>query len=369
MSYLSLILRFGFWYPDVVFIDGVSAPILLLRLTRLPVLFYCHFPDKLLCVVRSSSLKRFYRRPLDWIEQYTTGLANVVAVNSEFTSTVFKEAFPQISIEVKNRLCVLYPPINFDRYEFPDGQLKLSSKTGGVFCSINRFERKKKVSLAIEALGIVHRNMKEKEEDADRVEIERRNQPFDEPPLPELIIAGGYDHRVKENFKYLKELKSLTATLGLQDHVLFRPNVSDQDRAQLLRESTCILYTPDREHFGIVPVEAMYAGTPVIAVSSGGPLETVLDGKTGFLCKDTPEAFAVAMLEFIKDPKLASSMSDACHSHVVSKFGLEVFGKKLQAALKLAIEVCALSCSQSLIAIAGLPLSMCIIVFFILYQY
>ncbi len=371
MSYLSLVLSFGFWYPDVVFIDGVSAPILLLRLARLPVLFYCHFPDKLLCVNRSSSLKRFYRRPLDWIEQYTTGLASIVAVNSEFTSAVFKEAFPQLSLNDQNNLHVLYPPINFERYRYPDGKSKVSPKTSGggcKFCSINRFERKKNLSLAIEALSIVHKNMKKKEKGANKAGIEReRKVLLDEPYLPRLIITGGYDQRVRENLEYLEELKRLTATLGLERHVSFIPNASDQDRARLLHESTCILYTPDREHFGIVPVEAMHSGTPVIAVSSGGPLETVLHRKTGFLCKNTPDDFASAMFEFVQNPNLASSMSDACYNHVVSKFSLEEFGKKLHDSLKLAIEICALSCSESLIAIAGLPLTICIIALYILY--
>jgi alpha-1,3/alpha-1,6-mannosyltransferase len=37
------------------------------------VLFYCHYPDKLLCVRRQSLLKRLYRFPLDWLEEVTTG--------------------------------------------------------------------------------------------------------------------------------------------------------------------------------------------------------------------------------------------------------------------------------------------------------
>ena len=44
-----------------------------------------------------------------------------------------------------------------------------------------------------------------------------------------------------------------------------------------------LLYTPENEHFGIVPVEAMYMGCIVMACNSGGPLESVKDGETGFL--------------------------------------------------------------------------------------
>jgi alpha-1,3/alpha-1,6-mannosyltransferase len=56
-------------------------------------------------------------------------------------------------------------------------------------------------------------------------------------------------------------------------------------------ESLCLLYTPTEEHFGIVPLEAMSAGTPVIAVDSGGPKETVDNEVTGFLCTSSSEVF------------------------------------------------------------------------------
>jgi glycosyltransferase involved in cell wall biosynthesis len=59
-----------------------------------------------------------------------------------------------------------------------------------------------------------------------------------------------------------------------------------------------LLYTPDREHFGIVPIEAMNAGTPAICVASGGPLETILHGLSGFLCQQTAKDFGLAMKKF-----------------------------------------------------------------------
>ena len=51
----------------------------------------------------------------------------------------------------------------------------------------------------------------------------------------------------------------------------------------LLNKASLLVYTPSHEHFGIVPLEAMLAGTPVLADKSGGPLETVVDGETGWL--------------------------------------------------------------------------------------
>lgn len=70
---------------------------------------------------------------------------------------------------------------------------------------------------------------------------------------------------------------------------------TDRQRALLLAACTAVIYTPQREHFGIVPLEAMAAGRPVIACDSGGPQESVVDGITGFLCEPTTDAFAGAM--------------------------------------------------------------------------
>ena len=52
----------------------------------------------------------------------------------------------------------------------------------------------------------------------------------------------------------------------------------------LLKSARLLVYTPSNEHFGIVPLEAMLAGVPVLAANTGGPLETVVQGKTGWLC-------------------------------------------------------------------------------------
>lgn len=51
----------------------------------------------------------------------------------------------------------------------------------------------------------------------------------------------------------------------------------------MLENTQILLYTPENEHFGIVPVEAMYMKCIVIACNSGGPLESVAHQQTGFL--------------------------------------------------------------------------------------
>ena len=104
---------------------------------------------------------------------------------------------------------------------------------------------------------------------------------------------------VEENVSYHNELVSLAESLKLKTatarnivsalnipddiEVLFLLSVPAQLKSLLLNAATMLLYTPSNEHFGIVPLEAMLAGVPVLAANNGGPLETIIDGETGWL--------------------------------------------------------------------------------------
>ena len=67
-----------------------------------------------------------------------------------------------------------------------------------------------------------------------------------------------------------------------QVQVLFLLSVTSTLKTLLLDTARLLVYTPADEHFGIVPLEAMVHGLPVLAANSGGPLETVVDGQTGW---------------------------------------------------------------------------------------
>jgi alpha-1,3/alpha-1,6-mannosyltransferase len=69
-----------------------------------------------------------------------------------------------------------------------------------------------------------------------------------------------------------------------------------------------VIYTPTGEHFGIVPIESMFVNTPVLAVNNGGPTETIIDKRTGFLCPPDQEKFAESMELAINEPELMKEM-------------------------------------------------------------
>ena len=60
---------------DIVVCDQISLPVVAFKWAGYKTLFYCHFPDQLLCVYdkRRNWLKRVYRAPLDWLEMTSTG--------------------------------------------------------------------------------------------------------------------------------------------------------------------------------------------------------------------------------------------------------------------------------------------------------
>ena len=57
----------------------------------------------------------------------------------------------------------------------------------------------------------------------------------------------------------------------MTDYVLFIRNCSQEEKAAIIKNSIALIYTPKNEHFGIVPLEGMALGRPVIADNSGGP--------------------------------------------------------------------------------------------------
>lgn len=96
-----------------------------------------------------------FRWPIDWFEEYTTSLADLVVVNSRYTEQVFRRTFPRLK---NTPVEVLYPTVCFSLYDAPlrgdlsDIPLMKTSRT--TFLSLNRFERKKDIGLAIRALGM-----------------------------------------------------------------------------------------------------------------------------------------------------------------------------------------------------------------------
>ncbi|SCU98887.1 LAFA_0G20692g1_1 [Lachancea sp. 'fantastica'] len=294
---------------DLYIVDQLSTcvPFIALLSQSSRVLFYCHFPDQLLAR-RTSLVKKAYRVPFDLLEQLTMNAADCIVVNSKFTRSVFAKTF-RLATRKPN---VVYPCVGLENEKTPDIDTTrfnfILAKDAKFYVSVNRFERKKNIELAIQAFALTSQSKKTD---------------------TKLVIAGGYDERVQENRDYLLELQQLSDKSGLDyvtlhypqwekcqqairkeiSHVkiIFLTSISSSLKDLLLQKSEMLLYTPAFEHFGIVPLEAMKLGKPVLAVDNGGPLETVVSlspgsnekESTGWLRRGVPSEWAAALEESV----------------------------------------------------------------------
>lgn len=103
------------------------------------------------------------------------------------------------------------------------------------------------------------------------------------PHLPdiELVIAGGPPAPSLIRDAEARRLQKLAERLGVGNRVTFLGQVLRQDMPILMRSADVVACTPWFEPFGLVPLEAMACGTPVLVTAVGGLADTVEDGVNG----------------------------------------------------------------------------------------
>ena len=123
-------------------------------------------------------------------------------------------------------------------------------------------------------------------------------------PTARLAIAGSGDHRAA--------LERLAHSLDLGDRVKFLGFISEAEKLSLLRSAWVLAFTSPKEGWGITNLEAAACATPVVASSSPGLRETVVDGETGFLVPHGDlAALTGALRRVVSDPALVESLGAA----------------------------------------------------------
>ncbi|MBI4036606.1 glycosyltransferase [Candidatus Daviesbacteria bacterium] len=179
---------------------------------------------------------------------------------------------------------VIYPPVEIKKFEIPaKGEAR---QRQGYFLTVGRLVRGKGIDIVIEACGRLGLSLK--------------------------VVGTGPE---KENLESSIKNKALK-------NIEFLGQVSDEELAKLYAGAKATIVASEDEDFGIVPVESMAAGTPVIAPKYGGYLETVIDGKTGILYE------AGELIEAIKKfEKIVFKPAD-CQNQA-EKFSKERFKKEI----------------------------------------
>lgn len=144
--------------------------------------------------------------------------------------------------------------------------------------------------------------------------------------LPEarLVIAGGPSADRVDQDPEVRRLRGLARAAGVTDRVSFTGGVRCEDVPQLLRAADVVLCPADYEPFGIVPLEAMACGTPVVATAVGGQLDTVSDPDCGRLVPPRdPAALARAVGELLLDGAVRAACGAAGRRRVLARYGWE----------------------------------------------
>lgn len=211
---------------------------------------------------------------------------------------------------------------------------------------------------------------------------------------PLSTSTGGYDPKLADNINTLAALRSLADSLSLSHYtytaaascvsasldisstpppsksaapaILFLLNFTTSQKLLLLNaiSTVALLYTPSNEHFGIVPLEAMAAGKVVVAVNSGGPMETVWDPaqrdlslfaeqeggrekgggeageQTGYLIPASPALWSAALITLLNLPEAdVVRMGNAGKERVRQHFSLEKLAKEIERACHDAVAI------------------------------
>lgn len=250
---------------------------------------YIHHPPRNLYGYATGSDSQKY-----WPVRVYSTIINFFLRHYDFATAQKVDYFVANSKETARRVekfyrrgsTVIYPPV-----EVSSSLLIHRASKKEYFLSVGRLTYAKRLDVIIEACNVLK--------------------------LPLKIVGKGKEE------KYLRSIAGPT--------VEFVGSVSDEALDELYAGAKAFLFCALDEDFGIVPVEAMAHGAPVIALAQGGTLETVVDGKTGVLFDEpTAESLESALQKFLK---LKKDWTKDCVVQA-KRFSKERFQKDLKALIE-----------------------------------
>lgn len=252
-----------------------------------PHICYCHTPPRSLYG---------YTTMTDWKKNPLMKIAgtwiNKQIKETDYLSAQRVDCFVANSKEVQNRIkkfygresVIIYPPVNVPK------KLVREDSEGSYYLYVSRLAFSKHPEIAVQACTKLG--------------------------LPLKVVGQG---------KMLPKLKSLAGPT-----VEFCNDVDDEKLAKIYQGAKALLYPVEDEDFGIVPVEAMGYGVPVIAHRSGGPLETVIQDKTGVFFDELSLDGLVSAIDHAKKMKWDP---ESIHQHAQA-FSKDRFKKEIDELVK-----------------------------------
>ena len=146
------------------------------------------------------------------------------------------------------------------------------------------------------------------------------------PALPgaELHVAGGPDAAELHAAPAARRLRALAEELGVADRLVLRGRVAREHLPALLRSADVVVCAPWYEPFGIVPLEAMACGVPVVATAVGGQIDSVVHEVTGLhVPPRDPRALAGAVGALLASAQRRRQLGEAGVRRVRARFGFD----------------------------------------------
>jgi glycosyltransferase involved in cell wall biosynthesis len=196
---------------------------------------------------------------------------------------------------------IAFAPCGVDTALFtPEGESRDRTAAFRVL-SVGRLVPRKGVDLLIDALALLRRR------GVDDVE---------------LVVAGGaHPESTIGTDPDAVRLMAHAQLRGVADRVVFLGQVPHAELPALLRSADTVACTPWYEPFGIVPLEAMSTGVPVIAAAVGGLRDTVVDDVTGIHVPPRDAAAIAAAVEALRrEPEWARALGRGGRARAVQRF-------------------------------------------------
>jgi glycosyltransferase involved in cell wall biosynthesis len=146
-------------------------------------------------------------------------------------------------------------------------------------------------------------------------------------PNTKFLIIGDTTFGSKQ---YKEELYDLACELGIESKVIF--SGGREDIPNIIRAMDVMVHASiSPEPFGLVIIEGMASGVPVVASNRGGPVEIIEHRKDGFLVDpEETENVANIVIELLRDKALRKKISENARIKVVERFTIEEFTSKFQ---------------------------------------
>ena len=291
---------------DALLVSSESIGDFVLARNRMPAVCFCHTPLKILHdphtrkalasrdPLRSAALKAmapaFERVERRMWRRYQHIFAN---------SNEVRHRIAQAHLAPSERVEVLHPGVDVDRFAYGTGA------RDGYFLVPGRIMYSKNIDLALDAF------------------LAARKQGLQS----RLVVAGTVDAK---SVDYLASLRERAKGSPVD----FELDISDDRMVQLMQQSLAVVFPSWNEDFGIIPLEAMATGTPVIGVDAGGTRETVLDGETGWLLERDPAVFAQRLLDIEANDAPSLAMREAARRRA-QEFSWDAFARRIDDVLEL----------------------------------